>query len=104
MEKDGTAGGVEEFIQGNLQAARNVHYALSTFCKPENQLIWHSSFAIQDKERVRKSHMEEKQTPQWRGERKVQEPSAQVSDEVGAGQWEEGSGGSRWRGDVTSRT
>lgn len=59
MEKDGTAGGVE-FARGNLQAAQNVHYAPSTFCKLEKQLIWCSVFDIQDKERVEKSHIEEK--------------------------------------------
>lgn len=50
-EKDGAAGNVKEFIQGNLRAAQNVHHALSTFCKLEKQLIWYSSFDIQDKER-----------------------------------------------------
>lgn len=48
MEKDGAAGNVKEFIQGNLQAAQNVHYALSTFRKPEKQLIWYSAFDIPD--------------------------------------------------------
>lgn len=36
-EKDGAADDVKEFIQGNLQAAQNIHYALSTFCKLEKQ-------------------------------------------------------------------
>ena len=35
MEKDGAASNVKEFIQSNLQAAQNVHYALSIFCKLE---------------------------------------------------------------------
>ena len=39
IEKDGAAGDVKEFIQGNLQAAQNVHYALSTFREPEKHLI-----------------------------------------------------------------
>lgn len=47
MEKDGAAGNVK-FIQGNLQAAQNVHYALSTFCEPEKQLIWYTAFDIPD--------------------------------------------------------
>lgn len=51
MEKDGAAGDGKAFIRGNLQAAQNVHYALSTFCKLEKQLIWYSLFDIQDKER-----------------------------------------------------
>lgn len=51
MEKDGAAGDVKEFIQGNLQAAQDIHYALSTFYKLEKHLIWYSSFDIQDKER-----------------------------------------------------
>lgn len=38
-EKDGAANDGKELIQGNLQAAQNVHYALSTFCKLEKQLI-----------------------------------------------------------------
>lgn len=46
--KDGAADDVKEFIQGNLQAAQNIHYALSTFRKLEKQLNWHSSFDIPD--------------------------------------------------------
>lgn len=57
MEKDGAVGDVKEFIQSNLQAAQKVHYALSTFCKLEKQLIWYSLFDIQDEWR---SHIEEK--------------------------------------------
>ena len=34
-EKDGAAGDVKELIQSNLQAAQDVHYAPSTFCKLE---------------------------------------------------------------------
>ena len=49
MEKDRAVGDVKEFIQRNLQAAQNVQYALSTFCKLEKQLIWYSLFDIQDK-------------------------------------------------------
>lgn len=49
MEKDGAADDVQEFIQGNLQAAQHIHYALSTFCKLEKQLNWYSRFDIQDK-------------------------------------------------------
>ena len=60
MEKDGAASNVKEFIQSNLQAAPNVHYALSILCKLEKQLIWYSLFDIQDE---RGSHIEEKQAP-----------------------------------------
>lgn len=62
MEKDGAAGNVKEFIQSNLQAAQNVHYALSIFCKLEKQLIWYSLFDIQGEGG---SHTEEKQAPLW---------------------------------------
>lgn len=62
MEKDGAASNVKEFIQSNLQAAQNVHYALSILCKLEKQLIWYSLFDIQDE---RGSHIEEKQAPRW---------------------------------------
>lgn len=51
MEKDGAANDIKELIQGNLQAAQNVHFALSTFCKLEKQLIWHAVFESQDKEK-----------------------------------------------------
>lgn len=51
MEKDGAASDGKELIQGNLQAAQNVHYTLSTFCKLEKQLIWHAAFESQDKEK-----------------------------------------------------
>ena len=60
MEKDGAASNVKEFIQSNLQAAQNVHYALSILCKLEKQLICYSLFDIQDE---RGSHIEEKQAP-----------------------------------------
>lgn len=55
-EKDGAADDVKEFIQGNLQAAQNIHYALSTFCKLEKQLNWYSSFDIQDKKNWEESY------------------------------------------------
>lgn len=55
MESDGAADDVK-FIQGNLQAAQNIHYALSTFCKLEKQLNWNSSFDIQDKKNREESY------------------------------------------------
>lgn len=51
MEKDGAANDGKELMQGNLQAAQNVHYAPSTFCKLEKQLIWHAVLESQDKEK-----------------------------------------------------
>lgn len=50
MERDGAAGGGKEFTQGNLQAAQDIHYALSAFCKLEKQLNWPSLFDIPDKD------------------------------------------------------
>ena len=38
MERGGAVDSVKEFIQGNLQAAQDIHYAVSTFCKLEKQL------------------------------------------------------------------
>ena len=39
IEKDGAANDGKELLQGNLQAAQSLHYALSTFCKLEKKLI-----------------------------------------------------------------
>lgn len=59
-QRDGKAGTVkEEFVQGNLQAGPNVHYALFTFCKLEKQLIRWCSFDSQVKRRSQESHGEE---------------------------------------------
>lgn len=86
MEKDGAANDGKELIQGNLQAAQNVHYALSTFCKLEKQLIWHAVFESQDKEKGYEESCGGGEAP-WMGSKmKGQEPGySRFLEETGIG-------------------
>lgn len=51
-KKDGAANYGKKLIQGNLQAAQNVHHAPSTFCKLGTQLILHAVLESQEKSQV----------------------------------------------------